>query len=68
MNMRQHKNGTVIYRRHFIKLHESVAEHAGIIVCTQDVDIAGQAQRIHEAIVIADTLENKLLRIRRLQG
>ena len=30
-------------RKHFIRLHRTGAEHAGIVVCTFDPDFAGQA-------------------------
>lgn len=52
-------------RRHFIALHNSGVVHSGIIVCTEDPDIHGQAQRIHDAVVAADTLDGLLLRVKR---
>jgi hypothetical protein len=39
-----------INRKHFIRLHYSQPNHAGIIVCTFDPDFAGQSRRIHTAI------------------
>ena len=39
--------------------------HAGIIVCTQDADPVGQAQRIHETIAAAGPLSGQLLRVNR---
>ncbi len=54
-----------INRRDFINLHQQVSEHAGIIVCTQDPDIQGQAERIHQAILNCHSLSGKLLRINR---
>ena len=45
--------------------------HAEIIVCTLDVDFAGQAQRIHDAISQSlsedETLRVQLLRVNRSQ-
>ena len=52
-------------RRDFIRLHREGPDHAGIIVCTQDEDIEGQAERIHDAIVSAGTLSGRLLRVNR---
>lgn len=52
-------------RKHFIRLHQQVPEHAGIIVCTFDVDFIGQAQRIDTAIQAHDDLQGLLLRINR---
>ncbi len=37
-------------RKHFIRLHESQPNHAGIVVCTVDVDFKALAQRIHDAL------------------
>ena len=52
-------------RKHFIRLHQQVPEHAGIIVCTFDVDFIGQAQRIDTAIEAHADLQGLLLRINR---
>jgi hypothetical protein len=52
-------------RKHFIRLHATAPEHAGIIVCTYDPDFAGQAARIHEAISNEGDLKSKLLRVNR---
>lgn len=54
-----------INRKHFIRLHAEGAEHEGIIVCTQDLDFAGQARRIHDTITAEEPLRGKLLRINR---
>src|SRR5579862_3816767 len=53
-------------RRHFIRLHQKSADHAGIIVCTFDADFEGQAERIHKAIGTA-SLTGKLVRVNRNQ-
>lgn len=52
-------------RRHFIRLHASSQPHAGIVVCTDDNDFTGQAQRIHVAITPLPTLADQLVRITR---
>lgn len=54
-----------INRRDFIRLHAVTEGHGGIIVCTQDPDIPGQARRIHEALEGEEALQGKLLRIYR---
>ncbi|GAB4439263.1 MAG: DUF5615 family PIN-like protein [Anaerolineae bacterium] len=56
-----------INRRDFIRLHSTYPDHAGIIVCTQDVDIQGQADRIHQIIASVETLSGQLLRVNRPQ-
>ncbi len=52
-------------RRHFIRLHEETPGHAGLIVCTFDVDFAGLAHRIDAAIRAAPSLDGQLLRVNR---
>ena len=52
-------------RKHFIALHKKSAQHAGIIVCTFDVDFLGLAYRIHEQISTEKSLAGKLIRINR---
>ena len=52
-----------INRRDFIRLHRQGISHAGIIACTQDADVAGQAQRIHAVVTAAGPLANSLLRV-----
>ena len=54
--------------RDFIRLHNADPNHAGIIVCTQDADTQGQAERIHQAISTTDTLEGQLVRVNRPQS
>ena len=49
-------------RRHFIRLHSQVQQHAGIVVCTDD-DADVLAARIHQALLNNPALDNKLLRI-----
>jgi len=52
-------------RKHFIRLHQASSKHAGIIVCTVDLDFAGQAHRIDRATKAHSTLEGHLIRINR---
>lgn len=52
-------------RKHFIALHKESSDHAGIIVCTFDLDFRGLAQRIHEQISTEKPLSEKLIRINR---
>jgi predicted nuclease of predicted toxin-antitoxin system len=47
----------------FKRLHFQVPEHAGIVICTEDPDRVGQAQRIAEATT--GDLERKLIRVYR---
>jgi hypothetical protein len=48
-----------------MKLHRSAADHAGIIVCSFDLDFDGQAERIRTAIGKQSSLGGQLLRINR---
>jgi len=50
-------------RLDFKRLHFHMPEHAGIVICTEDPDRVGQAQRIAEAIT--GDLERKLIRVYR---
>lgn len=52
-------------RRDFIRLHRHHPDHRGVIVCTEDADVDGQAQRIHDAIAPHDSLDGLLLRVNR---
>ena len=54
-----------INRRDFIHLHRQGGRHEGIIVCTQDLDIQGQAERIHQAILGCQSLSGQLIRVNR---
>lgn len=54
-------------RRDFIRLHLSTqADHWGIVVCTEDPDFEGLANRIHEAIALEESLQGQLIRVNRL--
>jgi predicted nuclease of predicted toxin-antitoxin system len=52
-------------RRDFKRLHVEVPNHAGIIICTEDPDRIGQAERISKAIAETDELHGKLIRVYR---
>lgn len=52
-------------RRHFVRLHQEVPEHGGIVVCSLDVDFVGQARRIAEALHAAGSADGRLFRINR---
>ena len=52
-------------RQDFIHLHNIHPQHAGIIVCTADLDFDGLAKRIDIAIQSHDALAGRLIRINR---
>jgi hypothetical protein len=54
-----------INRKHFIRLHHDKPDHAGIIVCTFDLDFAALAQRIHDALAAQGDINGQLIRINR---
>ncbi len=45
------------------KLHRKNPIHCGIVFCTDDVDFAALAQRIHQALMANPRLDNKLIRV-----
>ena len=49
----------------FKRLHAKLQTHAGIVICTEDPDRVGQAQRIAEAIAAAGELNGQLIRVYR---
>jgi len=51
-------------RKHFIRLHANDDAHSGIVVCTQDSDFVGLAQRIHAAVG-SEPMSGILLRVNR---
>jgi hypothetical protein len=52
-------------RRHFIWLHQTTPEHAGIVVCTFDPDFAALAQHIHAALEAHPQMAGQLIRVNR---
>ena len=52
-------------RRHFVRLHKTRPDHAGIVVCSFDPDSVGLAHRIHVSLASRPLLQGELLRINR---
>ena len=52
-------------RKDFIRIHGTGRPHAGIVVCTFDLDFAGQAARIHAEIAGHADLSGRLVRVNR---
>ncbi|MBI3264221.1 MAG: DUF5615 family PIN-like protein [Acidobacteria bacterium] len=52
-------------RRDFVRLHRAVPNHAGIVVCTVDLDFDGQAERIQVALAGRTTIAGQLIRVNR---
>lgn len=61
----EHRAVVTLNRRHFVRLHQDRPGHAGIIVCTFDLDFAALGRRIHQAIVDSATLAGHLVRVNR---
>jgi len=62
----QQKRVVITYnRQHFIKLHNKLKEHAGIIVCTENHNDQQLAQRVHTQLMAHISLDNKLIRVNR---
>ena len=62
----QYQRAVLTYnRKDFIQLDKTNTDHAGIFACTNDPDVPGQAQRIHEAIKEIDSLDGQVIRINR---
>jgi uncharacterized protein with PIN domain len=53
-------------RRHFRRLQSQVPKHAGIVLCTFDLDFSGQASRIHDAVQKQAECGGQLLTVNRL--
>jgi hypothetical protein len=54
-----------INRKHFIRLHHQQPDHAGMVVCTFDLNFAALAQRIHDALAAQSNMNGGLIRINR---
>ncbi len=52
-------------RLDFKRLHKEMPNHAGIIICTEDPDRLGQAQRVANSIAKAGELRGLLIRVYR---
>jgi predicted nuclease of predicted toxin-antitoxin system len=62
------KEGRVVLthnRRDFIHLHDASPNHAGIVVCSIDLDFVGLARRIDTALQSPETTTGRLIRINR---
>lgn len=67
LSLATQKERAVITFNHkdFISLHNSGINHAGIISCTQDLDIQRLANNIHQKIINITTLQGQFIRITR---
>jgi Domain of unknown function (DUF5615) len=54
-------------RRHFVELHVADQNHAGILVCSLDLDFDRQAARIDQMIATEERLPGRLIRVNRPQ-
>lgn len=54
-----------INRKDFKRLHYQQPTHAGIVICTQDTDFVGQANRIIDAVTKTDNPTAQLIRVYR---
>jgi len=61
-----HRAVVTLNRRHFVRLHGAVPNHAGIIVCSLDLDFERQAARIAQAIATHGSLVGRLIRVNRV--
>ena len=61
----EHRTLVTLNRKHFIRLHPLQPDHAGIVVCTFDLDYAALAQRIHDALAAEPDMSGQLIRINR---
>jgi hypothetical protein len=52
-------------RKHFIRLHATHPDHAGIVACTFDPDFVAQARRVDAALQVEPSLAGRLLRVNR---
>ncbi len=53
-------------RRDFARLHRASPDHAGVIVCTFDLDFDGQADRIQATVTTQPSLVGELIRVDRV--
>lgn len=53
-------------REDFISLHQKGLEHSGIVICKEERDYQGQAQKLHEFVLNElQSLESRLIRIKK---
>jgi predicted nuclease of predicted toxin-antitoxin system len=63
--VREGRAVVTLNRRDFLQLHREVPAHAGLVLCTADLDFVGQALRIHEAVNAIPDLRGQVLRVNR---
>jgi len=52
-------------RKHFIRLHVTHSDHAGLVVCTFDPGFVAQARRIDAVLQTEQSLAGRMLRVNR---
>ncbi|WP_347277480.1 DUF5615 family PIN-like protein [Pseudanabaena sp. FACHB-2040] len=52
-------------RRDFVRLHGQLTAHAGIIVCSKNLDWDNYAANIHKLLKGKDTIAGELIRVTR---
>jgi predicted nuclease of predicted toxin-antitoxin system len=52
-------------RKDFKKLHNQNPNHSGIVICTEDIDFTGQAERIDKALKDRGEIKEQLIRVYR---
>ena len=63
--VREERAVITLNRKHFVRLHRSRPDHAGIIVCTFDREFIAQARRVDAAMKTEARLTGKLIRVNR---
>ena len=61
----EHRTLVTLNRKHFIRLHPLQPDHAGIVVCTFDLDYTALAQRVHDALAAEPDISGQLIRVNR---
>ena len=54
-----------VNRQDFKRLHKQHQNHGGVVICTEDPDRGGQAQRVAAALERAGEVKGKLVRVYR---
>jgi hypothetical protein len=60
-----HRAVVTLNRQHFVRVHRADPNHAGIIVCSLDLDFDGQAGRIDQACRTQKSVAGRLIRVNR---
>jgi predicted nuclease of predicted toxin-antitoxin system len=62
----QNGRAVLTHNRHdFIRLHRQTADHAGIIVCTDNPDFLSLAMKVHAQLEMLPTLQGQLVKVNR---